>query len=88
MMNNDRFLLKFFKKNGDLVTDSQFFDEKISKIRIVSTVPNQALAIRRRPAVNCERLNQNKHDPYKLRVFIGKIVLSKHYRMLQEEINV
>lgn len=57
MKDNDRFLLKLFKKNADLVTDEEFFDEKISKIRIISQKPNQALAIKRRPAVMCERLN-------------------------------
>ncbi|KAL4448733.1 hypothetical protein ABPG74_012822 [Tetrahymena malaccensis] len=88
MKDNDRFLLKFFKKNGDLVIDQEFFDEKISKIRVISQRPNQSLAIKRRPAVMCERLNQNKHIPYRLRIYVGKIQITKHFKMVTEEISI
>ena len=40
----------------------------------------------RRAAVMCERLNQNKHVPYKLNIYIGKIVLTKHPDFIKEEL--
>lgn len=39
---------------------------------------NPLYSVYRRPAVLCERLNQNKHIPFKLNIFIGKILLTKH----------
>ncbi|EGR28239.1 hypothetical protein IMG5_180790 [Ichthyophthirius multifiliis] len=88
MMNNDRYLCNFFKTNGDLVIDQEFYENKISKIRIISFHQNLSLATKRRTAVMCERLNQNKHIPYRLRVYIGKIVLTKHFRMIKEDLQM
>lgn len=44
----------------------------------ISMEGNPYYSVYRRPAVLCERLNQNKHIPFKLNLFVGKIILTKH----------
>jgi len=68
-----------------MIIEEDFFEFKISKQLIISFETNPSLGTYQRNSVLCERINQNKHIPYKLKIFIGSLTFSKHPLMNEEE---
>ena len=57
---NDRRKKNLYKIGGDLILQNEFFERKITRHLCVSFEGNPVFQVKRRTAVMCERMNQNK----------------------------
>lgn len=76
---------EFFKSNGDMLNNDDFFQFNQSKLVITSFEPDPSLATYKRSAGLCERKNQNKYIPYQLNLYIGKLIFLNHPLFILED---
>lgn len=51
---------EYFKANGELIINREFFDDKVSRLANISFEANPALAVYQKNAILSTRSNQNK----------------------------